>query len=187
MEGIGVPKDILDGFDWIHKAAEQGYAPAQNRIGLCYLTGEGVTKDYLQAYEWFNLAAAQGGPDSPDVRVNLAKAGTFLTPEQIANAQHVSHGFKPHKADVPAPNVTNAPAETQVGLSKSGFLNVKSQDDNCEVFIDGAFVGNTPAKVKLEAGTHVVEVKRSGFKDYRKSLQVSEGSELSLNAVLAKE
>ena len=52
--------------------------------------------------------------------------------------------------------------------------------------MDGAFVGNSPAKLKLSEGKHVVEVRKPGFKVYRRELQVSAGSELSLRAALDK-
>jgi hypothetical protein len=64
---------------------------------------------------------------------------------------------------------------------------VRADDDSYEVFIDGAFVGNTPAKLKLEACPHVIEVKKGGFKDYRKTVNVTDGSELNLRAVLERQ
>ena len=42
-------------------------------------------------------------------------------------------------------------------------------------------------EVNLADGTHVVEVKKAGFKGYRRELRVTAGSELSLNAELAPE
>src|SRR6266581_2841069 len=42
------------------KAAAQGYAPAQNSIGVCYDNGEGVTKDESEAVNWYRKAALQG-------------------------------------------------------------------------------------------------------------------------------
>ena len=42
------------------KAAEQGYATAQNSLGNCYIYGNGVTKDIQKAIEWYRKAAAQG-------------------------------------------------------------------------------------------------------------------------------
>ncbi|MDR1276015.1 MAG: DUF2628 domain-containing protein [Candidatus Accumulibacter sp.] len=45
----------------IRKAAEQGDAAAQTRLGLMYyLGGEGVPEDVVQAAEWLNRAAEQG-------------------------------------------------------------------------------------------------------------------------------
>ena len=53
--------------------------------------------------------------------------------------------------------------------------------------MDGAFIGNTPAKLKLAEGPHVIEVKKAGFKDYSKQVMVGEGAELTLHVGLEKE
>ena len=42
------------------KAADQGYAIAQNNLGGTYENGLGVAKDYAQAVAWYRKAAAQG-------------------------------------------------------------------------------------------------------------------------------
>jgi hypothetical protein len=45
---------------WYQKAAEQGYAQAQNNLGVLYATGEGVERDPKQAVYWYQKAAEQG-------------------------------------------------------------------------------------------------------------------------------
>lgn len=45
---------------WFHKAAEQGNALAQNRLGDCYREGKGVAQDYAEAVKWYRKAAEQG-------------------------------------------------------------------------------------------------------------------------------
>jgi TPR repeat protein len=40
--------------------ADQGYARAQDGLGIMYRDGEGVSKDYAQALKWLQLAADQG-------------------------------------------------------------------------------------------------------------------------------
>jgi len=203
LEGNGVPKDIPEGIKWTRRAATEGFAGAQNTLGLCYMKGTGVPKDYVQAYKWLNLATAKGDLASDDARVNLASAERYLTPEQVAEGQRLASEFKPHKASAtdesPSPlgkagtmlssegtnrvaGATAAPA----GGARTGLVNVKAEDESCEIFVDGGFVGNTPARVKLAEGVHVVEVKKAGFKDYRKQIQITEGSELTLRAALAK-
>lgn len=44
----------------IQKAAEQGDADAQFKLGLLYSDGQGVPQDYTKAAEWFGKAAEQG-------------------------------------------------------------------------------------------------------------------------------
>ena len=204
LEGNGVPKEIPEGVKWTRRAAEQGFAQAQNALGLCYLKGTGVPKDHLLAYKWFNLATARGDERSDDARVNLAAAERYLKPEQVAEAQRLASEFKPRKgppADESAASpgkaesrlsgsgtnpVTHATSVSAAG-SKTGLVNVNAEDDSYEIYVDGGFVGNTPAKVKLAEGAHVVEVKRPGFKDYRKQIKITEGSELTLRPILEKQ
>ena len=43
--GAGVPKDLAKALDAYTRSAEQGYAPAQNRLGEMFYTGEKIPKD----------------------------------------------------------------------------------------------------------------------------------------------
>ncbi len=53
-------KDFKSAFVQIQKAAEQGYAIAQNNLGALYENGQGVAKDAGQAIAWYRKAADQG-------------------------------------------------------------------------------------------------------------------------------
>ena len=64
---------------------------------------------------------------------------------------------------------------------------VTSTPENAEIYADGAFVGNAPANLKLSEGIHIIEVKKSGFRSYRKELRVLGQSELNLRVTLEKE
>jgi len=205
LEGVGVPKDIPEGINWTRRAAEKGYAPAQQTLGICYSKGRGVPQDYVQAYKWLDLAAAKDDQNTDDIKVNLSMAERFMTPEQIAEGQRLAHEFKAQKAappgqpaaSQPSPEPSRAtvqPARTNATAavpapsgSVGGLLTVNTDDQTSEIFVDGAFVGNPPARLKLPVGSHVVEVRKTGFKDYRKQLTVVDGSELTLRARLEKE
>ena len=56
--------------EWVTKAAEAGYPPAQYNLGLRYKDGDGVTASTAEAEKWLNKAAA--GKYRP-ARVALAK------------------------------------------------------------------------------------------------------------------
>lgn len=45
---------------WFRKAAEYGYAYAQNQLSHCYMFGLGVPEDLQQAEKWSMAAALQG-------------------------------------------------------------------------------------------------------------------------------
>jgi hypothetical protein len=56
------------------QAAAQGYAPAQNAVGVAYSLGNGVLKDEMQAAIWLRKAAEQGNASAQS---NLAIAYEF--------------------------------------------------------------------------------------------------------------
>jgi hypothetical protein len=56
----GVAKDYSEAMRWFRKAADQGNAFAQNKIGVLYYNGWSVKQDYGEAMRWFRKAADQG-------------------------------------------------------------------------------------------------------------------------------
>jgi hypothetical protein len=57
---IGVERNHTDAIKWYKLSAEQGYAPAQNDLGIIFEFGQGVEKDSKKAVELYTLAADQG-------------------------------------------------------------------------------------------------------------------------------
>ena len=76
---------------WFRKAAEQGHAGAQNRLGVMYERGEGVPMDLVQAYIWFTRAAAAENSFATANRLSLESR---LTCEQLAAAGAMHLGSK---------------------------------------------------------------------------------------------
>lgn len=56
--------DYQQAAHWFEKAALQGHADAQVKLGYFYHTGRGVPRDYEKALDWFRLAADQGNPNA---------------------------------------------------------------------------------------------------------------------------
>ena len=52
--------DQVKRMEYLKKAAQQGYAPAQYKLGDCYACGYGVEEDNVQAAQWYQKAAEQG-------------------------------------------------------------------------------------------------------------------------------
>ncbi len=52
--------DLARGFNIIKDCAEEGYADAQNRMGICYKEGMGVEKDDNKAMAWFIISSNNG-------------------------------------------------------------------------------------------------------------------------------
>lgn len=65
MNGDGVEKDETGAVRCWEKAAEQDFAPAQYKLGVCYMQGAcGVEKDEAKAAQYFIKAAEGGNRDS---------------------------------------------------------------------------------------------------------------------------
>jgi hypothetical protein len=92
--------------------------------------------------------------------------------------------------------VAKEPAETQTGEEKpsasptqemaEGTVNVTSNPDGADVYVDGQFVGNCPAVLKLKPGKHTVSVNLSGHRDWSREITVESGSEVRLTAMLER-
>lgn len=50
---------IIQSFTTAKDLADQGYPVAQNKVGICYVTGTGVAQNYTKAFEYFQMAANQ--------------------------------------------------------------------------------------------------------------------------------
>ena len=77
-----------------------------------------------------------------------------------------------------------AAAESQA--EESGTVSVSSTPYLSEIFVDGASMGYTPAKLKLAPGKHTFRVEKPGYKAWSKEIVVTAGSELRVDATLSK-
>jgi uncharacterized protein len=57
---VVIPPDYAAAASWYSKAADQGHAFAQDRLGFQYANGLGVTQDQAAAASWYRKAADQG-------------------------------------------------------------------------------------------------------------------------------
>jgi hypothetical protein len=78
-------------------------------------------------------------------------------------------------------NAAAAPADDK------GKILLTSTPDSAEVYVDDAFVGNTPATLRLAPGKHTIKVSQNGYKAWTKDLSVIASSEVTLKAALEKE
>jgi hypothetical protein len=77
----------------------------------------------------------------------------------------------------PAPPNAAPAAATQVSVV------VESTPPGADIEVDGAFVGNTPSTVSVAPGSHQIAVKKKGFADWTKTLNIT-GGNVHLNAEL---
>ena len=116
-----MPKDLAAAARWYRKAADQGNAVAQARLGYLYYLGEGVPKDYLLSYVWSSLAAAQGINSAKNIRDFLEET---MASTQIAEAQRISSKIDAQIASDEKPEMFSHlnTVRRQPVSSGSGFL-----------------------------------------------------------------
>jgi hypothetical protein len=71
----------------------------------------------------------------------------------------------------PAP-LAGSPVE---GTSTSG-LTIEASVPNCDIEVDGGFAGSTPSTLNLTQGKHEIVVKKAGYKDWTRSMNVASGA-----------
>jgi hypothetical protein len=70
----------------------------------------------------------------------------------------------------PAPPVAAPAAQAQASLT------IESTPAGADIEVDGNFVGNTPSTVNVAPGNHEISVKKKGFVDWTRKLNVTGGS-----------
>jgi hypothetical protein len=64
---------------------------------------------------------------------------------------------------------------TAVAAAVSG-LTIDASVANCDIDVDGSFAGNTPSTLNLAPGKHDIVVKKPGYQDWTRSMNVSSGA-----------
>jgi uncharacterized protein len=63
-EELGLRQNYRSSAQWFHRAADQGHAAAQYKLGGMYFAGRGVPQDDRLAIKWWRRAAEQGHGES---------------------------------------------------------------------------------------------------------------------------
>jgi hypothetical protein len=82
----------------------------------------------------------------------------------------------------PASGLTTASLD--VSRAETSSVVFTSEPIGAEIYIDGKFVGQTPATIAMPPGSHVVIMKASGRKDWERDLDVLRNSQVALHPVL---
>jgi PEGA domain len=77
------------------------------------------------------------------------------------------------------PQPESAPAD-------SSAVVVKSNPDGAEITVDGKFMGTTQSTLRLPSGEHTVKIEKSGYKQWTRSITLSAGGDITIDAALEK-
>jgi hypothetical protein len=128
------------------------------------------------------------------VRRKNAKMMAALTEDEKKHLEQVETPAGPLTGFAEEPKAaggaTAKPAEeapqTEPATPNVGAVMVRSTPYLSEVFVDGDSMGYTPAKINLPPGKHTFRVEKAGYKVWTKEIVVTVGSELTLDASLAR-
>lgn len=92
--------------------------------------------------------------------------------------------FVAKPADNPqAPSAQPVPGPAD---AEASAIVIKSTPDGADITVDGKFVGSTPSTVRLAPGDHTISIEKSGFKVWQRTITVSAGGNVTLDASLEK-
>ena len=77
-------------------------------------------------------------------------------------------------------------ASVSAATSATSAVTIKSTPDGAEITIDGKLVGTTPSTVQLTRGDHTIVIDKAGFKSWQRTITVTTGGTISLEATLDK-
>jgi hypothetical protein len=131
-----------------------------------------------------NVQKKEGGGIAFDAGDRMADKFFEQVTQELAGESTQAAAVKPAQAPVAIPESVVASA---VPATEPGTVNVQSTPAGADVAVDGTFVGNAPAALKLTPGKHTVAVTSSGFKEWSRDMTVLAASETNLNATLEKQ
>lgn len=146
-------------------------------IGIQYSTTDGKTAGILLQGDKDNyraiLVALQGVTGVP---VSVGEKDREFIPVGVKT--DISKNTEEKTAE-------SLPATPSTETTK-GAVNVSSSPSGADILIDGDFVGNSPAVLKLSPGKHSVTIKLAGYADWTRDITVQAASEVQLTANLVK-
>jgi PEGA domain len=111
-----------------------------------------------------------------DVRLDPAPVGSRAGPETNGNDGPMRPAYAALKSE--------ASPDHRDPHASSGSVTISSDPADAEIYVDGKFVGEAPSTIELPAGSHHVEVKSRGKRDWARDLDVLKDSQLTLHPVL---
>jgi len=85
-----------------------------------------------------------------------------------------------------APQGANSISHPEPEDNTPSLVSVKSDPSGADITLDSQFVGNTPSTIKVPRGIHTVALSKNRFKTWQRTLSVSSGGAITLDATLEK-
>src|SRR2546425_6558263 len=130
------------------------------------------------------------------IKKNVTGIGFALSSTDVLEVLHRFYpdlaAFRPRAVAAPSQAATQEISDAVEASSSSppvtpdgvGTVALTSEPDGAEIFVDDKFYGNTPATLRLPAGSHAIVLKFPGRADWQRTLEVLKSSRVSLKATL---
>jgi len=92
----------------------------------------------------------------------------------------------PAKFNQQSAAVESGTSKPDASATATSAVAIKSTPDGAEITIDGKLVGTTPSTVQLTPGEHKISIDKSGFKQWQRTITVTVGGAINLEATLDK-
>jgi hypothetical protein len=76
-------------------------------------------------------------------------------------------------------------AESDVPMQPAN-VTIKSMPPGCDINVDGKFMGSTPSTIQLSPGEHLVSVEKEGLRPWQRTMTVTAGGSVAVDATLEK-
>ena len=83
--GLRVPLNHAQAYQWFRKAADQGFVEAFNYVGEAYYFGHGIEQNGAEAVRWYRKAAEHGDADTQSYLGKIYTDG-YGVPEDLYQA-----------------------------------------------------------------------------------------------------
>ncbi|HEU0185852.1 MAG TPA: PEGA domain-containing protein [Blastocatellia bacterium] len=117
--------------------------------------------------------------------------GTEITAYINGDVSLDPKNFAPHARN--NEQVAPIPLDAQAAEQALAFIDpefssvtIKSVPFGAEILIDGKFSGNTPSTLRLKSGDHKISVKQDGYLLWERTITLSAGGNITVNANLEK-
>jgi len=98
----------------------------------------------------------------------------------VKRAAHVERASEPDTA-------LGTAGDQNSGALKAAEVMVSSQPGGADIYVDGSFMGSTPSLVQLAAGSHDVRIEAKNRKVWNRTISLTAGGKVTLQATLDAE
>lgn len=151
------------------------------RINSVVLNAKGASCEMQTQTAFSGLAHNDAGDFKKRVEQSLAKLKDSKPASETAAAPAA-----PVVTPVPAQPSAEPAVPGSVASENLATVVIKSNPDGAEISVNGKYVGSTPSTVRLASGDQAINIEKSGFKTWQRTMRVNPGGIITIDATLEK-